>query len=84
MQDMMKMYGMADMDGMYGANETLVLNAGNDLVQSIIAHPKAKNTSLYCEQVYDLARLAQRPLKPDEMTKFMERSNKLMMLLAGK
>jgi molecular chaperone HtpG len=86
MQDMMKMYGMnmAGMEDMYAAPETLVLNANNELVKSIIAHPKAKNTGLYCEQVYDLARISQRPLTPAEMTKFVERSNKLMMLLAGK
>ncbi len=84
MQDMMKMYGMAGMDDMYATPETLVLNANNDLVKSIIAHPKAKNTSLYCEQVYDLARLSNHPLKPDEMKKFMERSNKLMSMLATK
>ena len=84
MQDMMKMYGMAGMDDMYAAPETLVLNANNELVKSIIAHPKAKNTSLYCEQVYDLARLSNHPLKPDEMKKFMERSNKLMSMLATK
>ena len=84
MQDMMKMYGMdTPMPGM-GVPETLVLNSGNALVQQIIAHPKAKNTSLYCEQVYDLARLAQRPLNPEEMSKFVERSNKIMMLLASK
>ncbi len=84
MQDMMKMYGMSGMDDMYNTPETLVLNSGNELVKQIIAHPKAKNTSLYCEQVYDLARLAHAPLSPDDMTKFVARSNKLMMLLAGK
>jgi molecular chaperone HtpG len=85
MQDMMKMYGMAGADlDMYNAPETLILNANNELVKQIIAHPKAKNTGLYCEQVYDLAKLAHGPLMPDAMTKFVERSNKILMLLASK
>ena len=85
MQDMMKMYGMYGMGmDMYNAPETLVLNSNNDLVKQIIAHPKAKNTALYCEQVYDLARLAHSPLSPEDMTKFVARSNKIMMILASK
>ncbi len=85
MQDMMKMYGMYGMGmDMYNAPETLVLNSNNELVKQIIAHPKAKNTSLYCEQVYDLARLAHSPLSAEDMTKFVARSNKIMMLLASK
>ncbi|MDD6102663.1 MAG: molecular chaperone HtpG [Clostridiales bacterium] len=84
MADMMKMYGYGQDMSMFDTPKTLVLNANNELVKNIIAHPKAKNTSLYCEQVYDLARLAQSPLKPDEFAKFIERSNRLLMLLAAK
>ena len=85
MQDMMKMYGMYGMGmDMYNAPETLVLNSNNELVKQIIAHPKAKNTALYCEQVYDLARLAHSPLSAEDMTRFVVRSNKIMMLLASK
>ena len=34
------------------------------------------------EQLYDLAMLSHKPLAPEEMTKFITRSNKIMMLLA--
>ncbi|MGN0166171.1 MAG: molecular chaperone HtpG, partial [Lachnospiraceae bacterium] len=84
MQDMMKMYGMAGDSDMFAAPATLVLNSNNELVRQIIAHPKAKNTALYCEQVYDLARIAHSPLSSEDMTKFVARSNQIMMLLATK
>ncbi len=82
MQDMMKMYGMSGMDmGGFGGQETLVLNANNDLVQYVFAHPKTKNAPIICEQLYDLAMLAHKPLEPEAMTKFVDRTNKIMMLL---
>ncbi|MCR5085793.1 MAG: molecular chaperone HtpG [Lachnospiraceae bacterium] len=79
LQDMMAMYGMAK--GAVGDDSTLVLNAGNKLVQYVKDHADAENTALLCAQIYDLARLAHGPLEPDDMTAFMERSNKLMGML---
>ncbi|MCI6173884.1 MAG: molecular chaperone HtpG [Clostridiales bacterium] len=81
MQDMMKMYGMNGMYGDEGTQETLVLNAGHPLVQFVLAHKKAQSVPVICEQIYDLARISQHPLTQDEMTKFMKRSNEIMMLL---
>ena len=37
---------------------------------------------MFCQQLYDLAVLAHKPLTPEEMTKFIARSNEIMMLLA--
>ena len=84
MQDMMKMYAMPGMDmGMMGKEgETLVLNANNKLVEYVLEHQDGENVSLICEQLYDLALLQQAPLQPDAMTKFINRSNKIMLLLA--
>ena len=83
MQDMMKMYGMAGMDpSMFGNTETLVLNANNKLVQYIFEHKDSENVPMFCEQLYDLALLSHKPLNPDEMTKFIARSNEILMLLA--
>ena len=83
MQDMMKMYGMAGMDpSMFGTTETLVLNANNKLVQYIFKHKDSENVPMFCEQLYDLALLSHKPLSPDEMTKFITRSNEILMLLA--
>ena len=86
MQDMMKMYamnGMGDMDmNMFAADQTLTLNANNELVKYIFEHKDSENVPMFCEQLYDLAVLSNHPLSVDEMTKFVERSNKIMMLLA--
>ena len=41
-----------------------------------------EHVGLICEQLYDLALLQQAPLQPEAMTKFINRSNQLMMLLA--
>jgi molecular chaperone HtpG len=80
MQDMMKMYGMDP--GMYGGSETLVLNAGNKLVQYIAEHKDSDKVPMICEQLYDLAMIAHKPLAPEEMTKFIARSNEILTLLA--
>lgn len=83
MQDMMKMYSMGQDLAMFGGEgETLVLNANNELVQYIEKNSDAENVSLFCEQLYDLALLGHAPLKPEEMTKFIARSNKIMQMLA--
>ncbi|MCI9137655.1 MAG: molecular chaperone HtpG, partial [Lachnospiraceae bacterium] len=83
MQDMMKMYGMAGMDAsMFGGDQTLVLNANNTLVQYILNHKDSQHVSLFCQQLYDLALLSNHPLPTDAMSKFVTRSNQIMMLLA--
>ncbi len=86
MQDMMKMYsmqGMGGMDmGMFGKEgETLILNANHPLVQYVLDHQDGENVKMICEQLYDLALLQQAPLEPEAMTKFVARSNEIMMLL---
>ena len=82
MQDMMRMYNMAGMDpSMFGTSVTLVLNANNKLVQYIFEH-KDDDVSIFCEQLYDLALLSQRPLDPEAMTKFISRSNEIMLKMA--
>ncbi len=83
MQDMMKMYSMQGMDmGMFGKEgETLILNANHPLVEYVLAHQDGDNVKMICEQLYDLAMLQQAPLEPEEMTKFVARSNDIMMLL---
>lgn len=84
MQDMMKMYGMSGMDpSMFGAaGETLTLNANNALVKYIVDTPEGENTELICKQLYDLALISHTPLNPDSMTAFIERSNKILEILA--
>ncbi len=84
MQDMMKMYSMPGMDmGAFGGDgETLILNANHPLVQYVTEHQDGENVEMICEQLYDLAKLQQAPLAPEAMTRFITRSNDIMMLLA--
>ena len=83
MQEMMKMYGMAGRDpSMFGTTGTLVLNANHPLVQYVQAHKDEENTGIFCKQLYDLAMLAHKPLSPEEMTAFVQRSNEIMLKLA--
>ena len=85
MQDMMKMYSMHGMGmdpSMFGASETLVLNANNALVQYIFEHKDSEHVPTFCKQLYDLAMIANQPLPADEMAAFIARSNEIMMLLA--
>jgi len=83
MQDMMKMYGMGGMDpDMFGGQETLVLNANNKLVQYIFENKDSEHVPMICEQLYDLAMLSHKQLSPDQMTKFITRSNEILGLLA--
>lgn len=83
MQDMMRMYAAGGMDlDMFGGNQTLTLNANNALVKYIFEHKDSEHVPMFCEQLYDLALLSNQPLSVDAMTKFVERSNKIMMLLA--
>ena len=82
MQEMMKMYGMAGMDpSMFGSEVTLTLNANHPLVQFVAEHGDNENTPVICKQLYDMAMLAHKPLTPEEMTAFVQRSNDIMMLL---
>ena len=81
MNEMMRMYGMGS-DSMYGVDATLILNAKHPLVQYVYENREDEETvKPFCEQLYDLAMLANRPLAPEEMTRFMARSNELMLCL---
>ena len=86
MQDMMKMYAMNGIGGMdpnmFAADQTLTLNANNELVKYIFEHKDSEHVPMFCEQLYDLAMLSNQPLSVDAMAKFVQRSNQIMMLLA--
>ncbi len=82
MQEMMKMYNMYGMDpSMFGSTTTLVLNANNALVKYLFENPEGTHTNMICEQLYDLAMISHQPLNPEAMTKFISRSNEIMLLL---
>ena len=85
MQDMMKMYSLGGGfdPAMFGGENgiTLVLNANNQLVQYVLENAEGENTNMICEQLYDLALLAHKPLPAEAMTKFIARSNEILGLL---
>ena len=84
MQDMMKMYSMGQDTGDLFKDEsveTLILNAGHPLVQKVLENPDSDTGKLIEQQLYDLALLSNKQLGPDEMTKFIQRSNDILMKL---
>ena len=84
MADMMKMYNMYGMDpGMFGESQTLVLNVNNQLVKYILDNKEVQDVDMFCNQLYDLALISNKPLEPEAMTKFIERSNEILIKLAN-
>ena len=84
MQDMMKMYSMGGgMDDMFkdAEGETLILNAHHPLVQKVMEDPESDSSKLIEQQLYDLALLSNKQLSPDELTRFIQRSNDILMKL---
>ena len=83
MSDMMKMYSMPGMDpDMFGGQETLTLNSSNQLVRYLTEHKKGHKVELIVAQLYDLAMLSHKPLAPEAMTAFIERSNEIMEMIS--
>ncbi len=80
MMEVMRLYGMSEKEvAGFEPKPTLVLNKKHPLVSYILEHKRSKNGQLVAEQLYDLALLANRPLSPEEMTRFVERSNDIML-----
>ena len=82
MQDMMKMYNMYGMDpNMFGGQETLILNANHPLVKYLAENKESDKAPVICEQLYDLAMMSHKQLSPEEMTRFVQRSNEVLLML---
>lgn len=79
MREMYRSYGqqMAGMANMFKDEFTLVLNSGNPLIQKIDTLSD-EDAGLVIEHVYDLAKISHSPLGAEQMTRFIERSNKLL------
>lgn len=81
MEEMSRQFG--GMPGMeFPTEETLMINTGNPLIKKLMEikddPDRAGDISLICKQIYDLAMISHKPLKVDEMVKFIERSNEVM------
>ena len=86
MQEMSKMFGGGmDMSSMFPKEQTLVLNSSNKLVKAIMDlkdnEAKKNDVKLISEHIYDLAMMSHQPLEPNAMSKFIERSNEILMKL---
>lgn len=78
--EMSRIYGQ---DFKLPETHTLVLNAANPVVKSLISGEADEETrGLIAAQIYDLARMSTRPLEKEEVTAFLSRSNKLLELLS--
>lgn len=79
MREMYRSYGqqMAGMADMFKDEFTLVLNENNPLIQKLDTL-NDEDANLVIDHVYDLAKISHSPLDAEHMTKFIERSNKLL------
>ncbi|MDE6357068.1 MAG: molecular chaperone HtpG [Eubacteriales bacterium] len=85
MEEMAKIYGMAMPFGAMPPDETLVLNANNNVVNLLFKlkddESKKEETKMICKQIYDLATMSHKHLDMNAMTSFIERSNKILEML---
>ena len=75
MAEMGGMYGMGEMDPMNGA--VLVLNLTNPVVSGLLNQP-AEKQEVVVNQIYYLAMLAYKPLKPEELSDFVTKTTELL------
>jgi len=88
MQEMSKMFGGANMPGMFEDELTLVLNRNHSLVQTLIEiapnDDRKTDVDLIARHLFDLAMLSHKPLPTEQMTNFIKRSNQILEMAAGK
>lgn len=79
MQEMYRSYGgqFAGMGDMFKDELTLVLNSENALIKKS-AELSGDERKTVCEHIYDLAMISHKPLSSERMTKFIERSNRIL------
>ena len=74
-----EVYGTKDMPDQW----SLALNRRNATIQALADRdPEDETTKLLCAQIYDLARMAAKPLEGEEITAFLSRSAKLLGMAA--
>ncbi len=87
MKELSSRFGGFDMGNMFGNEETLVLNKKNDLIQQVLKinedQERKEDVKMICEHIYDLAMMSHKQLEPEAMTRFIERSNKILSKLVS-
>lgn len=81
MQEMSKMFGGGMEPSMFPAEETLIINSNNKLVNKLVSigEDKKEEVDMICKHIYDLAMLSYKPLNTEEMAKFVARSNDMLL-----
>lgn len=82
MQEMYKSYGQqfAGMADMFHDEFTLVINTNNELIQKLPTLD-SDTKALAVNHIYDLAKISHSPLNAEQMSRFISRSNELLMKL---
>ena len=75
MTEMNSFYGMGDFD--LNKHATLVLNATNPIVSSLLSQPEEKRENIVY-QIYYLAMIAYKKLSPEELFDFTDKTAKLL------
>jgi len=87
MQEMSKMFGGGLPPGMFEDELTLVLNGNHNLVKILLniqsSETRKNDVELIALHLYDLAMLSHKPLPTQQMTAFIQRSNKILELATG-
>ncbi|NFN77826.1 molecular chaperone HtpG [Clostridium botulinum] len=83
MAEMSKMYAAMNMSaGMFDEEKTLVVNNNNTIVKKIISlyeeDSKKEDVKFICEHIFDLAKIANKELSPEDMDEFIKRNNELL------
>ncbi|MBN1056318.1 MULTISPECIES: molecular chaperone HtpG [Clostridium] len=83
MAEMSKMYAAMNMPaGMFDEEKTLVVNSNNTIVKKIISlyeeDSKKEDVKFICEHIFDLAKIANKELSPEDMDEFIKRNNELL------
>ncbi|MBN1039575.1 molecular chaperone HtpG [Clostridium botulinum] len=83
MAEMSKMYAAMNMPaGMFDEEKTLVVNNNNTIVKKIKSlyeeDSKKEDVKFICEHIFDLAKIANKELSPEDMDEFIKRNNELL------
>lgn len=83
MAEMSKMYASMNMpSGMFEEEKTLIINNNNPIVKKLISlsddESKKEDVKFICEHIFDLAKIANKELSPEDMDEFIKRNNELL------
>lgn len=82
MHDISRIFMGKDAKNMFPTEETLVINLNNKLIKALAENvdnkEKEEEMKLLVRQIYDIALLSMKPLEPDALSSFIDRSIKIM------